>query len=412
MGNTHGVPREHLRIYENLLKIQSSQTRVTMINTLLQSPEHIQSAKITGIYSYLLLYIESIRSGKQSLLPGEQKLIQAPSESNIKSQNTQTQVQLFQKQATSIKASQKSNQKAMDYFSACLRILELEEEVALTDDLLKTAYKKAVIKAHPDKGGSEKEFEAVTKAYAYLGEIIMRIKGGRKVDSIVENTPILVNKREQEADKWKNVEPTVINPKKMDMNLFNKLFDEYKMPDPENSGYGDWLKGSNSGPREKEIDIGPSKFSGKFNREVFENAFRDEMRGKQSIERTNALMVKEMPLVSRYATEIGRGEVDDYTAANDDNKFGYTDLKKAYTEYNTFSQNVSNVNYDSKSFDQAVSERKSAPQVLRDEELEGIQMAERRYAQEEEERRLRLAKRAMDEQSTFERMQKLLITRQ
>lgn len=398
MGNVHGVPKEHVRIYENLLKIQSSQTRVTMINTLLQSPEHIQSAKATGIYSYLLLYVQEVRNSKTSLLPGEQK------------QQQQVQIQMYTNaERKDIKASQKGNQKAMDYFSACLRVLELEEEVALTEEALKQAYKKAVIKAHPDKGGSEKEFEAVTKAYAYLGEILMRIKGGRKVEGVVENTPVIANKREMEAEAWKHVEPTVINPKKMDMNVFNKLFEENRLPDPENAGYGDWLKGNGGGAREKEVDIGPPKFSGKFNREVFENAFREEIKGKQSQARGNALTVKEMPLVSRYATEIGRGEIEDYTAANDGG-LGYTDLKKAYTEFNTFTQNVAGVNYETKSYDQVLTERKSAPQALRDEELEGIQEADRRHTMEEEQRRLRMAQRAMEENSFFERMKRLVIT--
>ena len=63
----------------------------------------------------------------------------------------------------------KRSEKALTYFQNCLQVLGLEEEVALTEETLKKAYKRMALKAHPDKGGSEEEFEAITRAHAYLG---------------------------------------------------------------------------------------------------------------------------------------------------------------------------------------------------------------------------------------------------
>jgi hypothetical protein len=41
-----------------------------------------------------------------------------------------------------------ANEKAMSYFPLCLKVLNLTDEVALTEESLKAAYKKAATKAH------------------------------------------------------------------------------------------------------------------------------------------------------------------------------------------------------------------------------------------------------------------------
>ncbi len=293
----------------------------------------------------------------------------------------------------------------MNYFTACLRILRLEEEVALTEDALKAAYKKAVVRAHPDKGGSEKEFEAVTRAYAYLGEILRRIHGGRVKEGKVEAPTALQSGREVEADKWKMVEPTALNPNKLDLNTFNKIFEQTRVPDPEETGYGDWLKGGD------ENQAGP-QFSGKFNRDVFNSVFEEDAKKKQRGP-TNALMVQEMSLASRmgYATELGRGAREDFTVAPHEGKMAFTDLKKAYTEYNTFSHETAGVKVDTRSFDQVQKDRKAAPAPLADHEMESLRSAEQQMAKAEQQRQLRMAQQAISEQDYFEKMKSRLTIR-
>jgi curved DNA-binding protein CbpA len=300
----------------------------------------------------------------------------------------------------------------MNYFSACLRILELEEEVALTEASLKTAYKKAVVRAHPDKGGSEKEFEAVTRAYAYLGEILLRIHGGRKKEGKVEAPTALKGTRTNEADAWKMVEPVRLNPNKLDMNSFNTMFEQTRIPDPEESGYGDWLKGGEEGPGQGGQGTGSQKFSGKFNREVFHKAFEEEQRdrlGSHQKKQGGAVIAKEQTLAGRYATEIGRTARDDYTVAANDTGLKYTDLKKAYTEYNTFSQDTAGVRVENRSLDSYSKERDKAPAPLADYEMAALQAAEKAASQAEEQRKLRLAQESISENDYFERMKRLVI---
>ena len=406
MGQGQSIPEAHLRMYQNLLAIQSPGQKAQMIQTILSSPEHANSARAYGVYGHLLHYVQVIQAGgAPPMLPGHRQPAPPASQQQQQQQqivtHTPTGSQLRGPQAT-----QGGNEKAMNYFSACLRILGLEEEVALTEEALKGAYKKAVVRAHPDKGGSEKEFEAVTRAFAYLGEILRRIHGGRAKEGKVEAPTQLKGGREVEADKWKMVEPTALNPNKLDMNKFNQIFEQTRIPDPEETGYGDWLKGAESSE-----STGP-QFSGKFNRDVFNKVFEDDAKKKQRAP-ANALMVQEMSLASRmgYATELGRGAREDFTVAPHEGKMAFTDLKKAYTEYNTFSHETSGVQIDSRSFDQVQKDRKSAPAPLADHEMEALRAAEKATERGEEQRKLRMAQQAISEQDYFERMKSRLTIR-
>ncbi len=413
MGQHLSIPEPHIRIYQNLLQIQSPIQKGQMIQTLLSSPEHAYSAKQTGVYGHLLRYVQIVQSGETPpRLPGEaeqsyssnnlQPQIQSNRNPQQANQQRPSAVALLQT-SKSITSSQKGNEKALNYFTACLNILGLEEEVALTEALLKSAYKKAVVRAHPDKGGSEKEFEAVTRAYAYLGEIIQRIHGGRAKEGKVEAPSDLKTNRSSEADRWKHVEPVSLNPNKLDLNAFNKMFEETRIPDPEETGYGDWLKGSES------ITNGPS-FSGKFNRDVFNRAFEDEAKGR-SKGPVNSLVVQEMSLASRMgATELGRGAKEDFTVAPHEGKMAFTDLKKAYTEYNTFSHETVGVTVENRSFEQMSQQRKAAPPPLTDHEMESLRAAEAAQARMEEQRKLRMAQQSVAENDYFERMKRLVIT--
>jgi hypothetical protein len=436
MGQGYSFPDAHLRMYQNLLQIQSPAQKAQMIQTILSSPEHLQSAKQAGLYGHLIHYVQVIQAnGTPPKLPGESlgqgrvttfgeslnqgreqthtqmthftppqiQTNKAPQQANQQRQSGVTMLQNYNQPSTAITASQKGNEKALNYFTACLNILGLEEEVALTAELLKAAYKKAVVRAHPDKGGSEKEFEAVTRAYGYLGEILRHFHGGRAKEGVVEAPTALQTTRASEADHWKHVEPVALNPNKLDLNAFNKMFEQTRIPDPEETGYGDWLKGTDT------ITSGP-QFSGKFNRDVFNRAFEDEAKSKMSGHH-NSLVVQEMSLASRMgATELGRGMKEDYTVAPHEGKVAFTDLKKAYTEYNTFSHQTAGVQIEERSFDQVSKSRKAAPPPLTDHEMEALRMAETQQARAEEQRKLRMAQQAVAENDYFERMKRLVIT--
>jgi hypothetical protein len=397
MGNTSSFPEAHVRIYKNLLAIQNVRTRAEMIATLMQGPEYVQAFRQAGIYAQMLQYVSRVNQGvNPGLLPGEQLATKPTSTTLVSRVETTTLTNPYQRLT-----KHNSNEKALTYFQMCLQVLSLEEEVALTEEELKKAYKKAAMKAHPDKGGSEQHFEAVTRAYAYLTEILKRIQGGRTQLKKVEAPTLLKTERTTEAEAWKQAEPIRLNPNKLDMDAFNKMFEQTRIPDPDGDGYGDWLKNGDSSSE-------APKFSGKFNRDVFNSMFEQEAARKGT---TQSVKVPEALLFNpSYGVEIGRQGGNFTTAANDDGGLKYTDLKAAYTTESTFSGQVADVRVENRSLEQYQMTRKNAPAPLRDDELSAIQQMEREAAERERRRQIRAADELVQADDYHQRMKRLVLT--
>jgi len=399
----HDFPASHVKIYRDLLRIQNPATRAEMIRTLLAGPEYLQSARSAGLYPNFLAYIAATKAGeKPAPLPGEMVMAgvvqrSAPQQNQIVS-SAGPKATVTGSAAHVTKG--KRNEKALTYFQNCLYVLGLQEEVALTEDALKKAYKRAALAAHPDKGGSEQGFEAVTRAHAYLGEILLRIKGGRAKEGVVEAPNRLQDTRSNESKQWAMVEPVRLNPQKLDMNAFNQMFEQTRIPDPDEDGYGDWLKAPDA--------EGGQTFSGKFNRDVFNKAFEDEARRKP-VSQDVALRQPQALTLPSAGVEIGR-QGGNYTAATGGLK--YTDLKNAYTLENTITNQVAGARVEARSFDTMSASRKKTPEPLSNSEMEGIAAAEAAEAQREHQRRLRAAQEDSLAGQYFERMKRLVITNQ
>jgi len=421
MGNGQSLEScdpAHIRIYRNILSIHSQTVRVQMIQTALAGPEYVNTAKRLGVYANLLAFISSVQRGERpAALPGERTGIPAPipQAQNTSERNTGASQLALRGGGATIDHSKQvaktgANTKAMSYFTSCLKVLGLEEEVALTEEALKAAYKKAATRAHPDKGGSEEAFEAVTRSYAYLSEILKRIHGGRGKEGVVEAPAVLTQGRSTDAEAWKHVEPVRLNAKNLDMNAFNKMFEQTRMPDPDDEGYGDWLR------TEGGADEAASKknFGGKFNREVFHQMFEDELKnskkgGRENNHQLSVMTTRPMMLAPTMGVELGRDRPSDYTAAANAN-LKYTDLKNAFTTESTFSGQVADVRVDARSFDQYSTEYKSAPRALAHHEMEAVQASEREVMQREAARKMRAAQHDVQTQDHFERMKRLVIT--
>ena len=402
MGNAQSYNPSHVRIYRDLLKIQNPITRVEMIRTLLVAPEYVASARAAGIYAHMLAYIARVQAGERpAALPGEMTMAAVAPKAPTHTTHITSHVQAQQRPSATVMKG-KRNEKALNYFQSCLEVLGLEEEVALTESILKKAYKMAALKAHPDKGGSEQEFEAVTRAHAYLGEILLRIKGGRAKEGKVESPEALQDTREGNSKEWKMVEPVRLNPKKLDLNAFNQMFEQTRIPDPEEDGYGDWLKSPDT--------AAAPKFGGKFNRDVFNQAFEEEARARA---RTGHELAHRQPegltLAPNSGVELGRQGGGGFTAAANAN-LKFTDLRNAYTSDNMITNQVADVKVETRSFDQFSASRKQAPAPLSNQELAGVQAAEAAAARREEQRRLRAAQEDSLGSQYFERMKRLVIT--
>ncbi len=430
MGNAQGIPTAHVRIYQNLIQIRDPAKRADMINTLLIGGEYVQSARRMGIYSHLLNYVAKVQAGSHpGYLPGEVAVPLPPvgraqtTVAPVRQMPSQggTQLVLSQQQTNSLQAKTstqrlvkpRSKEKALTYFQSCLEVLGLEEEVALTEESLKGAYKSAALRAHPDKkGGSEEQFEAVTRAYAYLTEILRRIHGGRTKEGKVEAPNTLLEGRREDAKAWQHVEPVRLNPKKLDMDAFNKMFEATRPPDPDDDGYGDWL----TNKEESGVGGGGGKFSGKFNRDVFNQMFEEQAkaRGSAAAQQQNQLTMLQpqaLMMAPNSGVELGREKASSYTAAANAS-LKYTDLKQAYTVENTISPQVSGVRVEQRDIKSYKAAREKAPTPLTHDELEAIAASERYAAEKERQRQLRVAQDDAFSNEYFNRMKRLVLTDQ
>ena len=439
MGNqASAIDPVHTRIYYNMIQIQDPLKRIQMIQTCMASMEYINSAKRCGIYSYLLHYISTIQSGgNPPLLPGEQnpsahlqsnhappvpRSLQSvashagigathpsllPTSSNYQRHAAQSQLSIHSDNTPSWKViTDTPKQKAISYFSSCLEVLGIQEEVALTEEALKSAYKRMALKSHPDKGGSEEYFEAVTRAYAYLSEILKFMKGGRKeTNGRVEAPTNVRTSRDSEAKQWEvPADPIRLNAKNLDMNAFNKLFEQTHMPDPDSDGYGDWLKGTDS-------KKSAPTCKGEFNRDVFNRMFDDET--KKTRHPSNQLIVHpgEMALTLNptHGVDLVGERPDSYTAAPN-SRFQFTDLRGAYTSDSTISDKVANVQVQDRNYEQYRASREKAPDPFNQSEMHSIREFEQRQSQMDQMRERKRAEMHMRNQQYSDRMKQMVIT--
>jgi curved DNA-binding protein CbpA len=386
----------HLRIYKQILQLRSSELRVQMIQQVLSGPEYIQAAKAAGLYAALLDYTRRVLAGEQGvLLPGEKRsLVPAAS------QPQQPQNQL-------VTTDNEARRKAQDKFYVSLALLGLDSEQSLNEDALKAAYKRRALQTHPDKGGSKQAFDEVKMAFNYLAEILARIKGASGASKQTEKVAApskLTTSRDAEAEEFSHAQPVRLNAKKLDMNAFNKMFEENRIAEPDEDGYGDWLKNAQA-----EAGATTGKYSGDYNRDRFMRAFEDDVTKNAPKGQITPIHPAEMalPVAGAGYTELGRERPADYTAAANEG-LQYTDLRMAYTRDNTITNHVANVRVEARNLEQYKSAREEAPKVSA-REAAALAAAEKEFEQREAMRQRRAAQESVAAGEYFERMKQRMI---
>jgi hypothetical protein len=211
--------------------------------------------------------------------------------------------------------------------------------------------------------------------------------------------------READAKKWDyGGEPVRLNAKNLDMNAFNKLFEQTHMPDPDSDGYGDWLKSGDS-------QSSGQKFKGEFNRDVFNRMFDEESR--KNAHPSNQLIIhpREMALTLNPTNGVDLvGERPSSFTAAPNSKFQFTDLRGAYTSDSTISDKVSNVHVADRNLEEYRASRERAPDPFSQAEMRGIREYESRQSMMEQQRERQRAEMHVRNQQYHDRMKQMVIT--
>ena len=435
------------RIWGEICSLQSDDVRAHMIETVSMSPDLVREARYAGYYADVMAWLAAYRRGQIFQFPfrsvggsgvsGARDTIQhdtprwtmyttplpgqaAPSVSSASynsassaSYNSASSASYNSASSASynsaLPAPQRSHTypgasghelivspaaKALDYFQECLELLGIGEQETLTPERLKSAFKRASLTAHPDKGGSPEAFDALNRAYTYVGKILARINPNM---SAAEKARMTAAVSMETANAYRQTSappalpdqpPVALSAKKLDMGMFNKLFEENRLPDPaRDSGYGDWMK-SQGGSDDVQMD---ARLKGKVTPQNFESIFRERAL-QQAPSTAITRRLEPDALVAPMGYELG-GEVKNFTAAfGSDTQF--TDLKDAYTTGATMFQEVADVKVRERSARTVgEAEKIRAEEMARVDPDEKSRIAAAAAALEERERqrRLRLA---------------------
>lgn len=432
------IDPRHVRIWNNLSALESTSARIQMLETLLVGQEYIASAKQVGIYGTLLAWIAAQRRGEFYAWPEVTRPVPPPQRPIVPAQRpvvpvqqpVQRSVNTIRDTTTDVLARVPPPKRALDYLHEAYGVLNIDDSKPLTHEILRTAYKRAATKAHPDKGGTPEAFDAVTRAFLYVQEVLNKLIPKTATDGSDPRFTAPVTMDEalkargvtktapaaKGVARLEDAPPVALNPKKLDMTLFNKLFEENRLPDPEgDDGYGDWLKSNDSSDTVSEASS--QKLRSKFNSDVFHKTFETEAL-KQSRESSAVAKYNqpaELVLAPTFGTELGSERPSQYTRqAGGGAGIGYTDLKYAYGDGATFSQQVTNVSLDGrpKNLEEAKREYGTAPRALTADEMATAAAFDRAKERAEEERRKRMATRDVDSEALHARLQKRLMIQQ
>jgi len=321
--------------------------------------------------------------------------------------------------------------RALDVLHESYFLLGIDDSKPLTHEVLKSAYKRAAVKVHPDKGGKAEDFDAVNRAFLYLEEVLNKLLPKSAMEGAdprftMKVTPELAMRARgaTAAASGAVVEPAMriedapqiaLNPKKLDMTLFNKLFEENRLPDPDADGYGDWLKSSTG---RNDMATGVKNVS----KDTFNRVFEENAR-KVTGSATVGKAPEDLVLSPGFGTIIGaeKAQFTKATGSMSDGKgLAFTDLMYAYGDGATFSQDVADTGMlgfakdaalpgRATTMEQAEREYGTAPAAMTPEQAAAIAAFERARELSEIQRQQRVAARDVDAEAAHNRLKGRLI---
>lgn len=274
------------------------------------------------------------------------------------------------------------------------KVLEVSNTASMND--IKAAYKRKAKIYHPDRmGGNQQQFQLLTMAYMALIEKYKRMKQDKQFMTLKEESQQQMKKQNKTQRKNVNMKGNNFN-----VRLFNKIYDENKLHDPNDEGYGKWMTET-----EYDSDTTPKLFSSEFNLNVFNNTFNDK-KEQSSTEIMKYQEPQPISLVKQNYQELGGTTTGDYSNGPD-SKMGYTDYRKAHTQ--TTLINPDNVKVKQYRNVEELNRARGEKPMLTQEEMMVIERNKVLEKEREEERLRRLNQHDEMAFRQFERINKMFL---
>jgi len=298
-----------------------------------------------------------------------------------------------------------------------LKMFQLGAKYTL--DELKQAYKKLAMKTHPDKvGGNAEKFQLITKCYMSLLEKYKNRESDKHFNDLKKGSQNYLEDQQQSRQVNKQMSggnsSNTIDKDKFDAKLFNKIYEENKLWESSDDGYGSWFSS------EKTDAEAPNEiFGNKFNLNVFNSTFEDY---KEKITSQSGAIQEYRDPQELISCSTGFTDIDIYARKIDDfskplpiagagsgRELAYTDLKTAYTSKGTFID-PSKVEYKTyKSVDELKRDRGNIRYDMTPDQMREFEMKKYRENEEEERRQDLIRQRDNIVANTYSKMHEKML---
>lgn len=252
----------------------------------------------------------------------------------------------------------------------------------VNSESLKRAFKTAVINSHPDKGGSEEDFESILAAYVHLSTTIKRMTGGRSGFQVLNVFDVRQARDDQFTNELNNLVSEVFDHLDSNQNEefrkeFNDQFEKIHVRENER-GYEEWLKHDDDVKEDDQRD-GVAKDPVDWNR-----TFESNVKQGKPEPTTLILHPDQMGFVSgsTRGAAIIPSTGQSFTS-DPEERPEYTDLQAAYTSENTVYDKVPVYEENPRTFKDILKERDMVYVSELDRDLEAIAAYEKRKHEEE-----------------------------
>lgn len=279
------------------------------------------------------------------------------------------------------------------------KILDLPKNFTL--EQLKANYKRVALKTHPDKSGcSDYLFKLVTQSYKALLKELERRESDKPFQQMKHNSRTTLEKQGMERGS--------AGGSSFNINKFNQVFDQYKVEDAVDKGYGNWM--SKSRPDREDINI--DNKIGKVSADKFNTIFEKNVTGTGR----NLVVYKEpeaMMSTKRMGyAELGVSRIGDFSGDNLTNKtLNYMDYRKAHTTTHLVDRSGFGARQEYNSIDDLQADRSSMRTTMTAKEQRLYVQKQMAEAALEKQRQENIAKQDQILFKQYEKISRLLLGR-
>ena len=265
---------------------------------------------------------------------------------------------------------------------------------------LKKAYLKAAMKTHPDRGGTPQAFQQVSIAYTILTKKLKESHNNHSHNDLRQGAKDYVQNQLNQPKV--NVNMT----ENFDINLFNKIYEDNKISDAYDEGYGDWMQQNNALESSQE-----KLFQNGFNKDMFNATFEQY---KQSKSNSNQLVQYQEPEVRISMSNqdslmtLGQGKINNFGGTTDN--LSYTDYKQAFTDGSTLiDTSTVDINGRANSINGIKAQRSNISYTMDPEEQQRVAIQQMKEQEQEKQRLQRLNVYDQKHKQSYEKIHSMLL---